>query len=180
MAEKFEVIIGAVDQASPVLDKFQTHLKEVQNTSSQVTDSLVKLGDQSRWAFLGLSGSVAVATKSFTDFEDAMAKVATQLPGELISHYDEMKTSVQDLSQEYGQSTSDMAQGLYDILSAAIPAEDALGLLSQTCNHESSACRPMPRRWHSRLRFGLHVRCFRALSRLIPSVPSLPRQAACP
>lgn len=132
MAEKFEVIIGAVDNASPVLQKFQSNLQTTKTATDQVTDSLVGLGNQSRLAFAGLSIAVAGTTKVFTDFEDAMAKVATQLPGEQIEHFGELEQAVQELSQEYGQSTATMAQGLYDILSAAIPVEQSVKLLTQS------------------------------------------------
>lgn len=132
MAEKFEVIIGATDKATPILQKFENRLKTTQTTSQKLTTGLSRLGDQAKWAFLGLSGAIAGSVKVFADFETAMAKVATQLPGELMSHFDEMKASVSSLASEFGQSADTMAQGLYDILSAAIEPEHALDLLAVT------------------------------------------------
>ncbi len=132
MAEKFEVIIGAVDNASPVLQKFNKHLQTVQTTSQKAVAGLQSMADKSKWAFSAMSGAIVGAVKVFADFEDAMAKVATQLPGEAIEHYGEMSRAVQDMSITFGQSTQVMAQGLYDILSAAIPPEKALQLLEQS------------------------------------------------
>ncbi|MGI6123385.1 MAG: phage tail tape measure protein [Acetivibrionales bacterium] len=132
MAEKFEVIIGATDKATPILQKFENKLKTTQTTSQKLTTGLSRLGNQAKWAFLGLSGAIAGSVKVFADFETAMAKVATQLPGELMSHFDEMKASVSSLASEFGQSADTMAQGLYDILSAAIEPEHALDLLAVT------------------------------------------------
>jgi len=132
MAEKFEVIIGAVDNASPVLQKFNQHLQTVQTTSQKAVAGLQSMADKSKWAFAAMSGAIVGAVKVFADFEDAMAKVATQLPGEAIEHYGEMSRAVQDMSITFGQSTQVMAQGLYDILSAAIPPEKALQLLEQS------------------------------------------------
>ena len=132
MAEKFEVIIGATDKATPILQKFENRLKTTQTTSQKLTTGLSRLGDQAKWAYLGLSGAIAGSVKVFADFETAMAKVATQLPGELMSHFDEMKASVSSLASEFGQSANTMAQGLYDILSAAIEPEHALDLLAVT------------------------------------------------
>ena len=118
--ERFQVVIGAVDNASPVLQKFNQHLQTVQTTSQKAVAGLQSMADKSKWAFAAMSGAIVGAVKVFADFEDAMAKVATQLP-EAIEHYGEM--SRQGYVHNLGQSTQVMAQGLYDILSAAIPPE---------------------------------------------------------
>ena len=130
--EQFEVVIRARDEASPVLDKFNQNLKTTKTTTSDVAAGFQNLGKQAQWAFLGMSGAIAGVTKVYGDFDELMAKVATQLPGETIEYLDEFTQAVQDLSVEFGQSTSAMAQGLYDILSAAIAPEDALALLEQS------------------------------------------------
>ena len=130
--ERFQVVIGATDQASPVLQKFQNELAGVQKQSKGAAAGLQVLAGKAKWAFAGMSAAVVGATKVYADFENAMAKVATQLPGEMMQHFDEMERAVQSLSIEFGQSTSTMAQGLYDILSAAVPPEKALTLLEQS------------------------------------------------
>jgi len=130
--ERFQVVIGATDQASPVLQKFKNELSGVQKQSKGAATALQSLADKSKWAFAGMSTAIVGATKVYADFENAMAKVATQLPGQMMEHFDEMTNAVQEMSIEFGQSTSVMAQGLYDILSAAIPPENALQLLEQS------------------------------------------------
>ncbi len=130
--EKFEVVIGAKDQASPVLDKFNQNLKTTQTTTQKVTSGLQTMANKSKWAFAAMSGAVVGVTKVYADFENVMAKVATQLPGEAMENYEEFTRAVQDMSVEFGQSTTVMAQGLYDILSAAIEPEKALQLLEQS------------------------------------------------
>lgn len=130
--ERFQVVIGATDQASPVLQKFQNELAGVQKQSKGAAAGLRVLADKAKWAFAGMSAAVVGATKVYADFENAMAKVATQLPGQMMEHFDEMTNAVQEMSIEFGQSTQVMAQGLYDILSAAIPPEKALQLLEQS------------------------------------------------
>lgn len=130
--ERFQVVIGATDQASPVLQKFKNELSGVQKQSKGAAAGLQVLADKAKWAFAGMSAAVMGATKVYADFENAMAKVATQLPGQMMEHFDEMTDAVQEMSIEFGQSTDVMAQGLYDILSAAIPPENALQLLEQS------------------------------------------------
>ena len=69
MAEKFEVIIGAVDNASPVLQKFNQHLQTVQTTSQKAVAGLQSMADKSKWAFAAMSGAIVGAVKVFADFE---------------------------------------------------------------------------------------------------------------
>jgi len=130
--EQFEVVIRARDEASPVLEKFNQNLKTTNTNSLNVANGLQYIADKSKWAFTAMSAVVIGATKAFADFENAMAKVATQLPGEAIAYYDEFADAVQNLAIEFGQSTDVMAQGLYDILSAAVEPSEALQLLEQS------------------------------------------------
>ena len=124
MADKFEVIIGAVDQASPVFQKIKKQLEGVQTSSKNIATGLQSMADKAKWAFAAMSGAVVGAVKVFTDFENAMAKVATQLPGEAIEEFGEMEQAVQDMSVTFGQSTSTMAQGC--LLYTSDAADDLL------------------------------------------------------
>jgi len=80
------------------------------------------------------AASAAMATpfvagvKAFGDFERAMANVSTMLdaPEEYMEGF---RRAVLDMSVEFGGSTDTLARGLYDILSASIPAGKALGVL---------------------------------------------------
>jgi TP901 family phage tail tape measure protein len=66
----------------------------------------------------------------FRDFEKAMAEVGTILKGDLYQGLELLSAGVEYLSVSWGKATGDLAKGLYDILSAAVPAEDAMGLLT--------------------------------------------------
>ena len=70
----------------------------------------------------------AVAGKTFMAFEKQMTQVATMLDNPK-SHMDNFRNSIRSMSKEFGVSTEELANGLYQILSATIPAEDALGVL---------------------------------------------------
>ena len=70
----------------------------------------------------------AVAGKTFMAFEKQMTQVATMLDNPK-AHMDNFRNSIRSMSKEFGVSTEELANGLYQILSATIPAEDALGVL---------------------------------------------------
>ena len=65
----------------------------------------------------------------FTNFEQQMAKVSTMLD-EPAKYMDTYKKAIRDMAVEFGESTEALANGLYDILSASIPAEKALDVLA--------------------------------------------------
>ncbi len=67
--------------------------------------------------------------KVYADFEQQMANVATMLD-EPEKHMPGFREGIRDLSVEFGESTGTLAKGLYDILSASVPAEKALGVLA--------------------------------------------------
>lgn len=77
---------------------------------------------------LAVIGILGISLKSFSDLEHQLAMVSTMLsdPGRHLPGY---KRGIRALSIEFGESTEVMAKGLYDILSASVPAEKALGVL---------------------------------------------------
>ena len=69
------------------------------------------------------------ATVAYAGFEKQMAEVSTMLD-EPQQHMQKFSNTVLDMSREFGDSTQNIARGLYDILSAAIAPADALSVLS--------------------------------------------------
>jgi len=65
----------------------------------------------------------------FREFETRLAEVSTILQ-EDVTQMDRFKASITNLSIAYGQATSDISKGLYDILSAAFSTGDAVNLLN--------------------------------------------------
>lgn len=65
----------------------------------------------------------------YAAFEQQLANVATMLerPGE---HLPRFREGIRQMAVEFGESTQALAGGLYDILSASVPAEHALGVLA--------------------------------------------------
>ncbi len=73
-------------------------------------------------AFTG--GSIAAAK-----FENQMAAVATLLSETQLKLIPQMAASVRKLSKEFGESTAPLSKGLFDIISASVPAAKAMEVL---------------------------------------------------
>jgi TP901 family phage tail tape measure protein len=77
---------------------------------------------------LAAAAPLLIGSKVFMDFDRAMSLVATMLD-EPERHMSRFRKGVREMSQEFGKSAVDMTLGLYDIVSAQVPAEKAMGLL---------------------------------------------------
>ena len=76
-----------------------------------------------------MAAPLVAGGKVFADFEQQLAKVSTMLDNPA-KHMDTYKKAIRDMAVEFGESTEALANGLYDILSASIPAEKALDVLT--------------------------------------------------
>jgi len=74
----------------------------------------------------GLAYGFISATKAASVFTDQMAKVSTMLSGQSLNYMNKFTSAIKKMSVEFGRSTEDLSQGLYNILSAGIPAADAI------------------------------------------------------
>lgn len=93
----------------------------------------------------GLTAGGAVAGVAFTSamqgavaFEDQLATintVARATPAELAKMGDDIKA----LSRETGKSTDDLTAGFYDLVSAGVPAGDAVGVLRDSAKFATGA-----------------------------------------
>ncbi len=76
-----------------------------------------------------LATPLALGAKVYADFEQQMANVSTMLDRPA-DHMEKFRKGIRRMSVEFGESTETLAAGLYDILSASIPAENALEVLA--------------------------------------------------
>ena len=67
---------------------------------------------------------------AYREFETRLAEISTILGSEQLPLMERLSAGIENLSMSYGQATSDMSKGMYDILSAAFDAENALNLLT--------------------------------------------------
>jgi TP901 family phage tail tape measure protein len=65
----------------------------------------------------------------FREYETRLAEISTILQEDVLQ-MDRFKAGISSLAITYGQATSDISKGLYDILSAAFDSRDAMNLLN--------------------------------------------------
>ena len=104
------------------LKRAQRRLKAFAAGVSQIGAKMAKLSAVMATPFIA-------GAKVFADFEQQMANVSTMLD-DPEKHMARFTKAIRDMSVEFGESTEALAGGLYDILSASIPAEKALDVLA--------------------------------------------------
>lgn len=101
-----------------------------------LANAMRKVGTQAKQMggeFIRLAAVVAAPAvagiKAFSDFEKQMAEVSTMLD-KPAAHMGKFRKEIQDMAVEFGEGTDTLSKGLYDILSASVPAEKALDVLA--------------------------------------------------
>ncbi len=104
------------------LRKAQRKLKAFSSMVSDLGQRLTRLAAL-------MSAPFAAGVKVYADFEQHLANVATMLerPEE---HLPRFREEIRRMAADFGESTEALAGGLYDILSASVPAEKALMVLA--------------------------------------------------
>jgi len=112
---------GLMAGLSRAHSKFAAGMQRMQAVASKVGTGLLTMG-------AGLAAPVVGGVKAYADFEKQMAAVSTMVD-DTDAHMGRFSQGVRDMSKEFGEGTGTLAKGLYDILSASVPAEQALGVL---------------------------------------------------
>jgi len=92
--------------------------------------SLNRLGHVSRVAFMGLAAAGAGAVYAFMKEEKELALVSTMLSGKDMQWMPAYEQGLSKLSESTGESMANLAKGLYDVLSATVAPEKAMGVLA--------------------------------------------------
>lgn len=106
------------------LDKLENGLEKVSQASNNVSNKLKPIST----AIVGTG--VASATAGI-NFENSMAKVMT-IADETIVSYDDMKKSIIDLSNQTGISANEIANNVYDAISAGQSTGDAVNFVAES------------------------------------------------
>lgn len=106
------------------IDKLAENFDKVSESSGKVSDKLKPVST----AIAGL-GTASIAA-SIT-FEDSMAKVST-IADETEVSYDNMKKSILDLSNQTGISVNDIADNVYNAISAGQSTADAVNFVTES------------------------------------------------
>ncbi len=91
--------------------------------------SVAGLGKKIARAAAVAAAPLLIGGKLFADFEHNMARVSTMLSAADMKFMPAFRKSVKQLAIETGKSLGDITDGLYDILSAQVPAQRALEVI---------------------------------------------------
>jgi hypothetical protein len=107
---------------------FEAGIKGAKNSSESFVSGLSKLGGaMTAGITLPIIGIAAAAVKMSNDFNKSLANIASL--GVSTDRVNEFKGAIQDLSIETGQSTSEIAEGAYQVVSAFGDTADTLKIL---------------------------------------------------
>ncbi len=96
----------------------------------QMSDKLWrKVGQVAKVALAGIVAGLTLSIKAAADFQAQMAEVSTMLDETTMPLLEDMERGVLELSEAYGEGTQTLTRGLYDILSASVPAAVAMDVL---------------------------------------------------
>ena len=109
-------------------NKFVNGLKRAQMKMKAFAGSIGALGGSMTRLGIGIAAPLALATKAFATFENNMAKVSTMLtdPDKWMPQFSE---GIKSMMQNFGGSSDELSDALYSILSACVPAANALDVL---------------------------------------------------
>lgn len=123
------IIIKAVDQASKTASAVGKSFEGMNDRLGKAGERANQIGGQlSTRLTLPILGAGAAAIKLGTDFNAGMANVATLIPGNTV-RVNELKNSVQEMAIRTGKSTADLANGLYQTVSAFGDTADTAKIL---------------------------------------------------
>lgn len=120
--KKLTILIGAKDKASAKLEALRL---KIESNSAAYN----RAGKKMLMVSAAIGAGLGVAIKQAADFEQQMAQVSTMLDKNTMYYMPKFEKAVKDMSLEFGEGTNTLADGLYNILSASIPAEKAIGVL---------------------------------------------------
>ena len=88
-----------------------------------------KVTRSAKRAIIAITAYTGVSIKAFSSFEEQMAQVSTMLNQQTMRHMPAYSKAIKGMAIEFGEGTKTLSEGLYNILSASIPAEQAIKTL---------------------------------------------------
>ena len=130
---KAEIVIGAKNTATPVLRGLRRSLHGLRTAARGLTRAFKSMAGGVVRSFrrigvaAGLAGAgIALSVREAHQFAKAMAEVQTMMSGGDIAAF---AAQVRQLSGEFGMAKDELAKGLYQVLSAGVPEENAIDFL---------------------------------------------------
>lgn len=121
-------------------NEFDKELKRLKGKTASLEKGLAQTAKISAVAFAGLAASVGVAVSKFTSFEKSFTNVQTLLDKSsfatknLSQGIKDLRNDVLKLGADSGESFDNLNQGLFDLISAGVPAEEATQALTDAVN----------------------------------------------
>lgn len=137
---------AALNEAEASLNEYKSRLKDVNEqlkfgkaSIEEYTEKVQKAGEKVKNAGSGMTKTVtapiladgAASAKMAMDFEDSMAKVSTIADATEVP-MDEMQKAILNLSNQTGISSEEIAQNIYDSISAGQKTGDAVNFVSNS------------------------------------------------
>jgi TP901 family phage tail tape measure protein len=117
-------------------DEFTKELDRLKKQTASFEKGLASTAKISAAAFAGLASSVAIATNRFSNFERTFTNVQTLLDKSSFSTKNlsqgisDLRNDVLRLGAESGESFESLNQGLFDLISAGVDAEESTSVLA--------------------------------------------------
>lgn len=121
-------------------NEFDKELQRLKQKTKSLEDDLAKTAKISAAGFAVLTGAVGAAVAQFTSFEKSFTNVQTLLDQSSFKTktfqqgVNELKNDVLKLGAASGESFDSLNSGLFDLISAGVPAEEATKALSDAVN----------------------------------------------
>lgn len=115
--------------------QFRSELDKISKETKELEEQLTSIAKASGIAFAAFSATILGTTLRFAEFEDKFGNVVTLLDEgsfqtkTLAAGIEELKDGVLALGSESGESFEILNQGLFDLISAGVPAEKAISTL---------------------------------------------------
>ena len=115
--------------------KFRDELARADKAAAKFDKTIGSLGKVAQGAFVAMAGAVAASVREFSKFEKGFSNVVTLLDkssfasGDLEKGIESLKNGVISLGAETGESFDNLNKGLFDLISAGVPAEKAIDSL---------------------------------------------------
>ncbi len=141
--EQYRAFQRELAKTEQQLKSYKGELKEVESQTNKLEQATKKTGDVlknigGKMSDVGKTMSMKVtapivaagtaAIKMSNDFNASMANVATLIPGN-VDRVNELKDAVQDMAVDVGKHTGDLADGLYQVVSAFGDTADTAKIL---------------------------------------------------
>lgn len=124
-----EVAVKAKNEAGKALGEVERSIGSFDDKLKKVSGGVSKAGKNLTTRLtLPIVAFGALSLKAADEFNQGMANVATLIPGNT-ERVNELKGAVQNMSMEFGKSTTDLTNGLYQTISAFGDTNDSLKIL---------------------------------------------------